>query len=87
MAPARVSSNSNGRVAHVTMTTFAFTASPRVKKPERTAMDPARKRALFEQTALPHLNAAYNLARWLTRNNGDHAEDLVRGLSSRIPIL
>jgi RNA polymerase sigma-70 factor (ECF subfamily) len=32
--------------------------------------------ALFEQTVLPHLNAAYNLARWLTRSNSD-AEDLV----------
>ena len=42
-----------------------------------TAMDAARKRALFEQTLLPHLNAAYNLARWLTRN-GDDAEDLVQ---------
>jgi RNA polymerase sigma-70 factor (ECF subfamily) len=40
-------------------------------------MDPARKRALFEETVIPHLNAAYNLARWLTRN-GDDAEDLVQ---------
>jgi RNA polymerase sigma-70 factor (ECF subfamily) len=40
-------------------------------------MDPARKLALFEQTIVPHLNAAYNLARWLTRNAHD-AEDLVQ---------
>jgi hypothetical protein len=29
------------------------------------------KRARFEQTILPHLDAAYNLARWLTRNEHD----------------
>ena len=40
-------------------------------------MDPATKRDLFEQTVMPHLSAAYNLARWLTRN-GDDAEDLVQ---------
>ena len=40
-------------------------------------MDPARKLALFEQNVMPHLNAAYNLARWLTRNGND-AEDLVQ---------
>ena len=40
-------------------------------------MDPARKQAVFEQTMLPHLNAAYNLARWLTRDGHD-AEDLVQ---------
>jgi len=33
--------------------------------------------ALFEQTMLPHLDAAYNLARWLTRNEHD-AEDIVQ---------
>jgi len=40
-------------------------------------MDPARKLALFEQIVIPHLNAAYNLARWLARNGHD-AEDLVQ---------
>ena len=33
--------------------------------------------ARFEQTVLPHLDAAYNLARWLTRNDHD-AEDVVQ---------
>ena len=32
---------------------------------------------VFEDTVLPHLNAAYNLARWLTRNDRD-AEDVVQ---------
>jgi RNA polymerase sigma-70 factor (ECF subfamily) len=31
----------------------------------------------FEQLALPHLNAAYNLAMWLTRN-ADDAQDVVQ---------
>ena len=33
--------------------------------------------ARFEKTVLPHLDAAYNLARWLTRNEHD-AEDVVQ---------
>src|SRR5260370_21974995 len=33
--------------------------------------------ANFEQAVLPHLDAAYNLARWLTRNDQD-AEDVVQ---------
>jgi RNA polymerase sigma factor (sigma-70 family) len=33
--------------------------------------------ARFEQTVIPHLDAAYNLARWLTRNDQD-AEDMVQ---------
>jgi RNA polymerase sigma-70 factor (ECF subfamily) len=40
-------------------------------------MNPARKRAHFEQMVMPHLNAAYNLAHWLTRNSHD-ADDLVQ---------
>jgi RNA polymerase sigma-70 factor (ECF subfamily) len=31
----------------------------------------------FEQVVLPHLDAAYNLARWLTRSDAD-AEDVVQ---------
>jgi RNA polymerase sigma factor (sigma-70 family) len=35
------------------------------------------QRERFEQTVLPHLDAAYNLARWLTRNNQD-AQDVTQ---------
>lgn len=64
-------------MAYVTMTASPPAAIPGGTRAGRTAMDAARKRALFEQTVMPHLNAAYNLARWLTRN-GDDAEDLVQ---------
>jgi RNA polymerase sigma-70 factor (ECF subfamily) len=40
------------------------------------------KRGRFEQVALPHLEAAYNLARWLTRNEHD-AEDVVQEAYAR----
>src|SRR5881227_2740663 len=36
-----------------------------------------RKDDLFGRTVLPYLNSAYNLARWLTRNEHD-AEDIVQ---------
>jgi RNA polymerase sigma-70 factor (ECF subfamily) len=36
-----------------------------------------RQLARFEQVILPHLDSAYNLARWLTGNNHD-AEDVVQ---------
>jgi len=39
------------------------------------AVDSARPR--FEEVALPHLDAAYNLARWLTHNDAD-ASDVVQ---------
>jgi RNA polymerase sigma-70 factor, ECF subfamily len=34
-------------------------------------------RRVFEETVLPHLDAAFNYARWLTRNDAD-AEDVVQ---------
>jgi RNA polymerase sigma-70 factor (ECF subfamily) len=39
-------------------------------------MDPD-ERARFEQIVLPHLDGAFNLARWLLRNRGD-AEDVAQ---------
>jgi RNA polymerase sigma-70 factor (ECF subfamily) len=44
---------------------------------EESRMSGSTKLALFEETILPHLNAAYNLARWLTRNEDD-AKDVVQ---------
>jgi len=40
-------------------------------------MAEAGTRALFEKTMLPHLDAAYNLARWMTRSEQD-ADDVVQ---------
>jgi RNA polymerase sigma-70 factor (ECF subfamily) len=40
------------------------------------------KRAQFERVVLPHLNAAYNLARWLTRDDHD-AQDVLQEASMR----
>jgi RNA polymerase sigma-70 factor (ECF subfamily) len=43
----------------------------------RTDTSLADKRASFEANALPHLDAAYNLARWLTRSSAE-ADDVVQ---------
>ena len=48
-------------------------------RPEEIAhtVDEPGRRAAFEATFLPHLPAAYNLARWMTRDGHD-AEDVVQ---------
>ncbi|MBI5612625.1 MAG: sigma-70 family RNA polymerase sigma factor [Gammaproteobacteria bacterium] len=45
-------------------------------------MPNSSKRAQFERVVLPHLNAAYNLARWLTRDDHD-AQDVLQESSMR----
>src|SRR5262249_57113718 len=40
----------------------------------RTLSEPRQR---FERVVLPHLDAAYNLARWITRNDHD-AQDVVQ---------
>jgi len=40
-------------------------------------IEPTTKAMNFEEAVMPHINAAYNLARWLTRNDAD-AQDMVQ---------
>ena len=44
---------------------------------EESRMDGTTRLTLFEETILPHLKSAHNLARWLTRNEDD-AQDVVQ---------
>jgi len=46
------------------------------------SVDDRDRLALFEQTVLPHLDAAYNLARWLAGNDHD-AQDVAQEASLR----
>jgi RNA polymerase sigma-70 factor (ECF subfamily) len=54
----------------------SFASEVRTLRKE-SRMSESTKLTLFEETILPHLNAAYNLARWLTRNEDD-AQDVVQ---------
>ena len=48
-----------------------------VRSDQKRQLGEGPKLAKFERAVLPHLNAAYNLARWLMRNEHD-AEDVVQ---------
>ncbi len=54
-----------------------YASRPVVVSIDGARMPDADKTQEFEQIMLPHLDAAYNLARWLVRNEAD-AEDLVQ---------
>jgi RNA polymerase sigma-70 factor, ECF subfamily len=43
---------------------------------ERARSSPQSRLELFEEIMLPHLNAAYNMARWLTRDEDDAGDVL-----------
>jgi RNA polymerase sigma-70 factor (ECF subfamily) len=45
--------------------------------PMKAVTSPESRLRLFEEIILPHLNAAHNLARWMTRNDQD-AQDVVQ---------
>jgi len=40
----------------------------------------------FEEVALPHLHGAYNLARWLVRNDQDADAQMVRAALAELPL-
>ena len=56
---------------------YIRTRRNKVTKEESRRLQNPNQLARFEQAALPHLDAAYNLARWLTRNDHD-AQDVVQ---------
>src|SRR5580704_17159850 len=45
--------------------------------PQTRSTDGLTRTNRFERTIMPHMDAAYNLARWLTRNDSD-AQDVVQ---------
>jgi RNA polymerase sigma-70 factor (ECF subfamily) len=57
---------------------YPYDAALRNANPVNTSVTgPESRLRLFEEVILPHLNAAYNLARWLTKNTDD-AQDVVQ---------
>jgi RNA polymerase sigma factor (sigma-70 family) len=71
-------SQANGRAAIHEMEQRLRPARPYISpRGEGRPLTQPSKQARFEQAVMPHLDAAYNLARWLTRDEHD-AEDVVQ---------
>ena len=63
------------RRLHVTTPETTCVKEPReVAQGQMSGNTNRRRQARFEAVALPHLDAAYALARWLTRNDADAAD-------------
>jgi RNA polymerase sigma factor (sigma-70 family) len=58
-------------------TAAAWDLFPGINRDASKSSEQAMPARLFEETVLPHLDAAFNYARWLTRNDAD-AEDVVQ---------
>ena len=56
--------------------TLSLSRTPLSQYPRSNTMSQSTLNAEFERVILPHLNSAYNLARWLLRNEQD-AQDVV----------
>ena len=64
------------RRLHVTTPAVDCVREPGEFAQEQMSGNSDRRRRRFEEIALPHLDAAYALARWLTRNDADAADSV-----------
>jgi RNA polymerase sigma-70 factor, ECF subfamily len=64
------------RRLHVATPAVDGVKEPGQVAPGQMAWNADRRRRRFEAIALPHLDAAYALARWLTRNDADAADSV-----------
>src|SRR5262249_41723852 len=62
--------------------TYIPAPEPGIKKAPFGSLEKTMAQRRFEELVLPHLDAAFNYARWLTKNDAD-AQDVVQDASVR----